>query len=121
MLLFYNKLITSLTIVYDKRIIIIPAHAEVSHVFNIVFASSLHASFVINLNHIHTTNANKTIIIKNHKYLLTSWIYHVIKSDWDSISVGQVSIISLFPSVGGTVKDIADTNEGNNNERIINI
>ncbi len=89
----------------------IPAQAERIQSLRTFFALSLPASLVINLNHIHTNNTKRSTIIANRRYWFTNWIYQVIRSDCDSTCVGQVKIISLFPSVAGKVKVIACTDD----------
>lgn len=68
----YNRLMTNLTTVYDNIIIKIPAQADKIPSLSTFLALSVHASFVINLNHIRTNSTNKSTIIANQRYLLTN-------------------------------------------------
>jgi hypothetical protein len=117
MLLFYSKLITNLTTVYDNIIIIIPAQADSIPSLSTFFASSVPASLVINLNHIHTNNTKRNTIIPNQRYSFTNWIYQVIRSDCDFTCV-DTTAISLFPSADGKVNLIALTDVEKNKKNI---
>ncbi len=100
-----------------------PAQADSIPSLSTFLALSLPASLVINLNHIHTNKTNRSTIIANQRYWFTNWIYQVIRSDCDSTCVGQVKIMSLFPSVAGKVKVIACTDDDmrdNKKDKIIN-